>query len=254
MKIGLSLTFKKYSLDGEFHIAMVNKYLRYKPESFAWRKEVKGWKEKKWDEKKHKELIEGLTSSETFILSSSDGNAFSVNDVEAVKKPYQHFRIVQDNEVFNPANSEIGEVISREGFSCAYLYDEEYETQQSALCQNRVLVYGNSALFRRFQLIKNDLLIKVYNILSPPGRSHMISSTDLLACWKMWFGKEFYHIVPKERLLSFKDAYKIEELANDVVYVQLFEKVADSATRKGQRIQRKWRKWLNFDDLIKRHP
>lgn len=253
MKIGLSLNFRKASLDGKFHIGMIDKFLRYKPVKFTCRKDVKGWSEKNWDEKKHKALIEGLTSSELFILSSLDGNAFSVYNVGAVKEPYQHFRIVQDHEVFNPANSEIEEIIAREGFSCAYLYDEGYERQQSALCQNRVLVYANSALLRLVQQIKNYLLIKVYNILSPPGRSQQISSTELLACWKMWFGKEFYHVVPKERLLTFKGAFIIEELANDVVFVQLFENVEDSYLGNARRLQRKWRKWLDFEGMIERH-
>jgi hypothetical protein len=43
-------------------------------------------------------------------------------------------------------------------------------------------------------------------------------------------------------------------LANDVVFVQLFESVEDSATKKAQQIQWAWRKWLNFHDLVMKHP
>ncbi len=250
MLIGLSLNFKEFSLDGKFHIGMINKYLHYKPERFACKQKVTDW-----DEKKHRKVIEGLHSSDTFFFISFDENLFMTTHVQAVKKPYQHFHIAQPRDVFNPPNEEIENIIARKGFSCAYLYDHKYEKQQSEIFENHYSVNRIPlSLSKGLPYTRDEFGKKVFDTSGNPGRSEMISSTELLACWKMWFGREFYHLVPKERLLSFKGAFIIKELANDIVFVQLFENVEDSATKKAQQIQWAWRKWLNFHDLIMKHP
>jgi signal recognition particle subunit SEC65 len=250
MIIGLSLSFKQFSLDGKFHIAMVNKYLHYKPIKFARKESYTNW-----NEKKHKKEIEDLGPGDHFLFISSGTNSFMVTNVNAVKKPYQHFLIEQDQAVFNPTNNEIEQIITRIGFSCAYVYDAEYKRQQSEKVETRNWVSGIlPSLFEWLRLKKESFTKKIADISGYPGRDHMISSTELMACWKMWFGEEFYSLVPKERLLSFKGAFKIEQLANDIIFVQLFENVEDSPTKKAQQVQREWRKWLNFDDLIKRNP
>lgn len=253
--MALSLNFKQFSLDGKFHIGMINRYLRHQPEKILYKTNVKNWTEKNWTEKIHKKVIEEFSSDAEFIFISPGGNSFSINAVQAVKKPYQHFFISQSSAVFNPADQEMEEIITREGFCCAYLYDEKYERQQTSSKEAYYEVFGVPlSLSKGLPYTIDEFGQKVFDTSGNPGRSEMISSARLQACWKMWFGEEFYHVVPKERLLSFEGAFKIAQLANDVVFVQLYEYVEDSITRQAQEIQWAWRKWLDFDDLVKRFP
>jgi len=250
MKIGLSLNFKTLSLDGKFYVEMIDKYLCYEPTKLY----IKA-SSKNWNLKRHRKLIETFTADKYFFFVSADNNGFMASTVNAVKKPFQRFYIAQDREVFNPSNTEIEHLIARKGFSCAYLHDEKYEAQQSALTEADYAM--NSIPLRHAKGLPYKIDYagrKIFDVSGNPGRSDRISSTELLACWKMWFGEEFYKLVPKERILSFTEAFKMEELANDVVFVQLFEKVEDSATTKAQELQWSWRKWLNFDELIEKNP
>jgi hypothetical protein len=250
MLIGLTLNFKDFSLDGKFYIEMMDKYVHYKPIKFSFGVYVKNW-----NEKKHRKVIEESSVADMFDLGYVDGNSFSASRIRAVRKPYQEFSIAQDSHFFNPSNDEIENMIARKGFSCAYLYDYNYQLQQSATSDSMYAIFGIPLELSKGLPYKKDYAgRKVFDISGNPGREDRISSTGLLACWKMWFGEEFYNLVPKERLISFKGAFKIEELANDVVFVQLFEKVEDSATKKAQEIQWSWRKWLNFDELIEKNP
>jgi len=250
MIIGLELNFKDFSLDGRFYIEMMDKYVHYQPRKFSFGRYVKNW-----NEKKHRKVIEESTVSDDLSLGFVDYNSFSAGRIQAVAKPYQIFSITQDSDFFNPSNDEIENMIARKGFSCAYLYDYKYEKQQSAVFESDYAVFGISMELSNGLPYKMDYTgQKKFDISGNPGRENWISSTGLLACWKMWFGEEFYNLVPKERLLNFKGAFKIEELPNDVVFVQLFEKVEDSPTKQAQEIQWFWRKWLNFDELIKKNP
>jgi hypothetical protein len=75
-----------------------------------------------------------------------------------------------------------------------------------------------------------------------------------MASWKMWFGPPFFELVPKERIISFPLAIDIRELSNGEVYVQLFDNMEESASKDNIERQRRWREWLDFDELIKKYP
>jgi len=66
----------------------------------------------------------------------------------------------------------------------------------------------------------------------------------------MWFGESFFKIVPKEKLLNFTNAYEIKELADGKVFVQLFEKIEESAKIINMEKQKQWLEWLDFEKLM----
>ena len=70
----------------------------------------------------------------------------------------------------------------------------------------------------------------------------------------MWFGKDFYHLIPKERILAFPNAIEIKELNDDIVYVHLFEKIEESWTKENMERQWAWCEWLDFDKLVEQYP
>jgi hypothetical protein len=74
-----------------------------------------------------------------------------------------------------------------------------------------------------------------------------------MVAWKMWFGEEFFKLVPKEKILSFPYAIAIKELPGNIVYVQLYDSVEEPYTPDNVFKQWKWREWLDYDELEKKH-
>ena len=71
----------------------------------------------------------------------------------------------------------------------------------------------------------------------------------LLVSWRMWFGKDFFKLVPKEKIMSFPYATAIREISSDLVYVQLYDSVEKPYTAENVFRQWKWREWLDYDGL-----
>ncbi len=86
-----------------------------------------------------------------------------------------------------------------------------------------------------------------------PGSSLSLEIMDLHVSWKMWFGALFFKYVPKERIMSFPFALKIEELSSGIVFVQLFEKIEDPYTPNNVFKQWKWKEWIGFDELEEKY-
>lgn len=74
-----------------------------------------------------------------------------------------------------------------------------------------------------------------------------------MVTWKMWFGEQFFKLVPKEKILSFPYATEIKELSNGNVYVQLYDKVEEPYTPDNIFRQWKWREWLDYDGLEEKY-
>jgi hypothetical protein len=248
MKIGLDLCFEKGRLDGSFYLEIVNKYVTFSPKRFLINHSMR-----KWDDIKSKKIISKCDLNENVIIGSDEGYFMSVNS--GSKHPHRSISIVQNRNVFNPTNDEIDVFSNSKGFVSAYLYDEEYVNVQSTEFDSTI-----KALNLPLDSIKhtpyfiNNTGFKEYDIRHNPGRRELIGYTWLCAAWKMWFGEGFYHLVAKEKVLSFPDAYEIKELSNGQVYIQLFEHVEDSATKEAQEKQWAWRRWLDFDKLVEMYP
>jgi len=249
MKLGLLLCFKENSLDGRFCAEFIEKYVGFAPEKIILNSYVKDW-----NEKKHLKKIRECRNLEDLIFISRT-SSFMVTDVRSVKDPYQILDIAQDDHSFHPTDTEIETFINIDGFICAYLFDSNYVTQQSARNQSKYEVAGIPlSLAEGIPFTIDEHGHKVFDTSGNPGREDVISSTSLLASWKMWFGKNFYKICPKEKLLNFDSAFSIKELPNDVVYVQLYRDVEESRSQESQKTQACWRQWLDFDNLIKNNP
>ena len=140
------------------------------------------------------------------------------------KIPFISFNIDQDIESYLPSNEDIEIINQPEGFVSAYLYDQQYVDIQSEVTINN-LEHKNLGQHLYDTLKDTPYTIGLFNhqnydIRYNPGRMDLISYTWLLACWKMWFGKSFFDLVPKEKMLNFKGAYEIRELENGNVFVQ----------------------------------
>jgi len=248
MKIGLQLSFKKNMVDGSFYMPLFNNHIKFTPYSFR-----KNNTSRAWDEKKHKKIILSLSNEDSFGVMSEDNDLFSATNTGS-KTPHRSIGIIQEKNLFSPQNNEIETLIKHQGFIVGYLYDEDYEVVQSTAYsdnyshRNYPAYILNSLKDVPYKI--NEFNEKQYDIKNNPGKMDLIGYCWLMAAYKMWFGKPFFDIVPKERILGFTDAYEINELEDGKVFVQLFEKIEESASDVNMEKQRKWRKCLDFEKLI----
>lgn len=66
----------------------------------------------------------------------------------------------------------------------------------------------------------------------------------------MYFGPQFYNFILKEYILNFNDAFSIEELSNDIIKMQLYERLEDANDLLSQERQRSFRQYFKMVDHI----
>ena len=92
------------------------------------------------------------------------------------------------------------------------------------------------------------------DISGNPGRKLELPGMRIVAAWRMWYGRGAFPFLPRERLLSFPDAHRIEELENDVVFIELYEDPLDYENPENRRRQQAFRDWMGLDELAAKAP
>lgn len=251
MKTGFDICFADKSVDGKFYMDLFSKYLKFAPYAFR-----KKYKTEPWNEKKHVKSIRNTKPEESISIYDLNLNIFTAG-LTGYKDTFSNLRIEQDTELFLPSNSEVEHIISGKEFISAYLYYAEYvEIQSTELINNIKHKNFPEELYNSIKgtpFRYDDFGGIAYNIKFNPGRQDLISYTWLMAAWKMWFKEPFFKLVPKEKILSFKEAYEIKELVNGVIYVHLFEKLEESFTTENMQLQQKWRDEMGYQELINKY-
>lgn len=252
MRIGLKLVFKRGAIDGKSYLRLYDQFIRFVPYSFT-----KRYKSYPWDEAKHRKSIERTDAHTTLIISNLNYETLFMSETGGVSVPCQVVDIVEDESYFFPSNSDLHNLVSHPQLVNAYVYHSEYEIIQSEK-------YSTNFNHREFT---SDLWESLkhtpwksdgtggieYDVRYNPGRSGVISGAWLMAAWKMWFGKPFFELVPKDRILSFPEAIEIKDLDEGGVYVHLFQRIEESASIENMKMQQKWRDWLRYDDLVAKY-
>lgn len=251
MKTGFTICFTENEVGGEFLMEMFTQFVKFTPKYFH-----KKYSTKEWDERKHLKIISKSKPGENIAVYDLNYNYFGIGSTGS-KIPFTSFNIDQDVERFLPSNNDVEPITLQQGFISAYLYDQHYVELQSTECINNL---DDKGFGQHLYDTLKDTPYKIglhnhknYDIRYNPGRMDLISYTWLLASWKMWFGKPFFELVPKEKMLGFKGAYDIKELINGNIYVQLFEKIDESHTYENMRLQQKWRDEMGYHDLISKY-
>lgn len=251
MKIGLALSFQKGTLDGKYYIDLFEKFVRFKPYSFR-----NGYVSKPWDEKKHLNKIAKAKTSDDISVIDKTYDLFSFGET-GTNHPFLSITIEQEKEFFLPSDEEIFKAIDIPGFVSCYLYHQEYCEIQSASYSNTIEHKNFSpelwATLKDTPCWPADFGGMEYDIKYNPGRISLMSYTWLMASWKMWFGEPFFDIIPREKIMSFKEAYCMKELRKGIVFVQLFEKVEESLSIENMLVQQNWRDWLMYDEILHKY-
>ncbi|MHA6483531.1 hypothetical protein ACX1C1_16720 [Paenibacillus sp. strain BS8-2] len=96
---------------------------------------------------------------------------------------------------------------------------------------------------------KNDMMVDTESL---PGHAHFYQELWFGAHWMMWFGKEYFQYIPRQALLSFIDVYKVEELWNEAIFIQLSHSIWDYDNTEYRRLQWGFRKQVGIDEVVHR--
>lgn len=147
----------------------------------------------------------------------------------------------------HPPDSAIDEISCFSGFSSAYIHDWDDISWQS---EEDVAAYDSAGRsYDEASVVTHPLFERAIDIRKNPGRLETFPGMILLPAWKMWFGPWALRYMSKERLLSFRDAYFVQDRGT-CVFVQLYEKLEDYADAESRRRQQAFRDYLNFDQLM----
>lgn len=253
MKNGLQFSFREDSVGGDFYSILYEKYISFVPYSFNL-----GYKGVPWNGAKHIGVISTSGRGQELAYFDRQRNVFSSGRTGA-SSPSQSVCIEQDASIFNPSDADILELICySDSFISCYLYNVEYTYVQSTSAESNF--EGRNIPQDILDTLKNTPFKvgvfggKRYDVRFNPGGQVLIGYTWLMSAWKMWFGGDFFKIVPKERLLSFPHAVEIKELERGHIFVHLFDKIEESHTPDSVFRQWKWQEWLDFDRLAERYP
>ncbi len=98
--------------------------------------------------------------------------------------------------------------------------------------------------YRKFGL-KEQIIDVEYN----PGHEHMVNGIWFGSCYKMWFGKAYYHYIEKNKIKSFKNCYENVELENEVIRITLYEDIRAYNNSQNRKIQWDFRNTAEMDKV-----
>ncbi|MGB4774146.1 MAG: hypothetical protein WBP45_03155 [Daejeonella sp.] len=227
---------------------MYDKYKKFEPTSYVVR-----YKTGPWNEKKFLKLLGEDISNQISISNHETKDRIHLGTATATKVPFSTFTLTLDQEYLN-LQELIPVILHKQGFVSACVFNERYVTQQTLTHESTYAVAGISLeLAKGLPYRIDEFGMKEFDISQNWGSKEQCGYSWLVPAWKMWFGEPFYKLVSKERLLAFPYAVEIKVLENDMVYIQLFEKVEESATAENREKQRLFREWCDFDGLVKKY-
>lgn len=210
-----------------FYNDVFNKFIKYTPQSFTIKNRTKSW-----DERRHMKIISEANGDETLIVGGRDFNTF-LTSTSGIKSSHRSILIVQDKDLFCPTNEEMNTIAAKDGFISGYLFDEECVAVQSTVSENILMIreFPTDILETiRSTPSRQGVHALEFDTRFNPGRKIMLGPTWLTAAWKMWFGRPFFELVSKERIMQFPYAAEIKELSEGCVFVKLFDKIEESYT------------------------
>ena len=248
MNIGIDISAKISSYKGKELKKIYDRYIKFEPLYFT-----NKYKTEKWNKLKYLKYL-NKNDGKILITTTNYQTRETLSSGGAMLNSFQSITIIQNKNHLLFANNDILDIINPEFIISCYLYNEDYVSQQSAYNSSCYQVDGlDISLAKELSYTIDETGVKTYDISKNYGKADITRKTWLIAAWKMWLGKPFYELVSKERLLTFPHAVEIKELENEIIYIQLFEKVEESATPENREKQRLFREWCDFDGLVKKH-
>ncbi len=187
-------------------------------------------------------LDDELKEQKILIELSADTNYISISQ-NAWNKDYLYLTFVLGNEISDSNFEEDFQEYILENAIVAYSSSFEDSVQQSA---KSVTYYEMKDLSLDGVKLKDSKTVDIeYN----PGHMHYVNGLMFGSCYRMWFGKEFYQYISKEKLQSFSNCYENIELENEVTRITLYENLWDFAKPENREIQWDFRRSVGMDEV-----
>lgn len=136
-------------------------------------------------------------------------------------------------------------LIAHNNFIAAYCFNDDDDFIQNLPF---IEIYKQRGI-KPVGIRKNWMGQREVDIYKNPGKSYSNEQTWLKSSWRMWFGKNFYSIVSKEKIQSFEGAFSIKELDHAVTSVQAYQNHEDFDKPENRRVQMKFRKWMEYEKM-----
>jgi len=139
----------------------------------------------------------------------------------------------------------------RQGFHAGYCADADYVFWQSIDSLNTYRMRGRSTenVATTTDPDTGELIV---DLSRNPGRRRRFPGMWLQVAWRMWFGPGAFAALPPDRLISFGDCHRKQQLPEGAIFVELFDNVAQTETPENQRRHQAFSDWLGLDQLEKR--
>lgn len=246
-KILETFCFDEDSLSAEeLSRLMSSEWLRFEPSRFAasfQRKTIR------YNPKQHRDRVCSEESVGWLRLESPPDLRFSKATLVDWNLEVLYWALPEGAQL---ASEQIDHLITLPGFNAAYLTDPEDDFWQSADEINEYEVSGrdHSHLPKK----QTDSGRVVLDVSGQPGRRTPFPGLWLQAAPRMWFGGKVFDYIPRNRLLSFPEANRVEELSSGVIFIELFEDPFAASLPENRAKQKAFRDWVWMDDLEKMAP
>lgn len=106
------------------------------------------------------------------------------------------------------------------GFVVAYALSEEDEFLQNEEDPDR---YTSRRIKpQKSKIGRDEFGNKVISITGNPGRKRVVRNMILRSCWRMWFGRPYFDLIPQDKLLGYKAANKSLMSDNGIYFMELY--------------------------------
>lgn len=178
-------------------------------------------------------------------LSDRQNNLFITGDRERTKTVIFTVLIHKDKDC-NPVDELIEKYMSRHGI-VAHKRAGEDHFWQNATNPLYYSAYGRSMDGVKLTKRKTGPAGELIDIEANPGHDHISTRIWFGSCYQMWFGKDYYRFIPREKICGFTDCFENAELGNGVQRVTLYENMWDFDLPKSRETQSAFRRSLDID-------
>lgn len=88
------------------------------------------------------------------------------------------------------------------------------------------------------------------DVSSLPGYPNEFDNLWFGSTWKMIYGEKYFQFLSREKLLSYPNAYAVEQLKNQAISITLFEDYKHYCTDEARYIQREFRNYMEIDQIV----
>lgn len=99
-------------------------------------------------------------------------------------------------------------------------------------------------------VIEHNAYLSTIDTKSLPGYSNYFNEIWFGSTWMMWYGNDYFRMIPKKRFMAFNQAFEVRELLGGAVRIQLFEHREAYEEKESRAIQQRFRDYMEIDDVV----